>query len=73
MCCKLVWPTLILIMKINMNSRKLLWPTIIGLFSVIDGSPNSIITWALLELGVENKGQALNVDYQVSFAQKKRK
>ena len=32
---RLMWPTLILIMNIIMDSTKLMWPTIIGLFSVV--------------------------------------
>ena len=35
MVWKLMWPMLILIMRISMGSRELLWPTIIGLFSVL--------------------------------------
>jgi hypothetical protein len=32
---KFVWPTLILIMKINVGSRRLLWPILVGLFNVV--------------------------------------
>ena len=32
---KLICPTLILIVSINVGSRKLQWPTVIGLFSVV--------------------------------------
>ena len=35
MVWKLMWPMLILIMRISIGSRELLWPTIIGLFSVL--------------------------------------
>ena len=38
-----MWPTLNLIMRINVGSRKLLWPTIIGLFGVVAGSPHSLV------------------------------
>ena len=30
-----MWPTVILMMSIEVGSRKLLWPTAIGLFSVL--------------------------------------
>ena len=30
-----MWPTLILIMKISVGSRKLLWPIVVGLFDVV--------------------------------------
>ena len=30
-----MWPMLIIIMRINLGSRKLLWPIVIGLFGVV--------------------------------------